>query len=221
MKSILVISPHADDEVLGCGGTLLKHLSQKHTLNWILVTNRAKEDPLFESRQKEIEMIRSEFNFEKFYDLGFLPATLDRVPKMDLITKLANLFKLIQPEIVYLPFPGDAHSDHRHVFESAIACTKKFRNPSIARVLCYEVPSETDFGFNPLQNSFRPNVFVDISSTLQMKVNLMKIYKGEMKPFPFPRSEDSIRSLSKMRGAIMGVEAAEAFHLIAEHLDIV
>ena len=97
-----------------------------------------------------------------------------------------------------------------------VACTKCFRFHSIKRILAYETISETDFGMNPSYNTFRPNVYIDISKYLEMKLEIMRIYASELGDFPFPRSEKAIRALAALRGAAAGCEAAEAFMLLKE-----
>jgi len=95
------------------------------------------------------------------------------------------------------------------MMEAASACTKWFRYPSVKRVLAYETPSETDFGIDPRDSGFKPNVFVDIGGQLDRKIELMKIYASEMGEFPFPRSEKALRALAQLRGSQAGFKAAE------------
>ena len=116
-----------------------------------------------------------------------------------------------KPTEVLLPFSGDTHSDHLYAFEAAQACVKSFRSPSVRRVLCYETLSETNFGINPIQNAFRPNLFVDITPHLDRKVELLRTYVSEIAEVSFPRSLSAIRELALLRGSQAGVEAAEAF----------
>ena len=63
---------------------------------------------------------------------------------------------------------------------------KSFRSPSVRRVLCYETLSETNFRvINPIQNAFRPNLFVDITPHLDRKVELSRTYVSEIADVPF------------------------------------
>jgi LmbE family N-acetylglucosaminyl deacetylase len=108
------------------------------------------------------------------------------------------------------------HSDHKITFDTVISSAKTFNCPSIRRLLAYEVVSETEFS-PPFQNSvFIPNSFSDISEYLERKILIMKLYKGEMKEHPFPRSEDNLRALATFRGAAAGVKYAEAFMVLKE-----
>lgn len=220
----LIVAPHPDDELLGCGGTLLRRVAEGGTLGWILMTSLTKEGgwPLEKiwERQKEIDQVQKGLGVESqnLFSLGFATSQLDRFPMNSLVSQISQVFKRFQPEEVFLPYPGDAHSDHRITFEAAIACTKWFRYPSVRRVLVYETPSETDFGLNPNVTGFKPNYFVDISDFFEHKIELMSIYTSEMGEFPFPRSVQSLKALGHLRGAQAGFMAAEGFMLLRESI---
>ena len=133
-----------------------------------------------------------------------------------LVNKVSEVFRDFKPEEVLLPYPGDIHSDHHVTFKAASACTKSFRYPGIKRVLAYETPSETDFGIDPRDPGFKPNVFVNINCHLEKKIELLNIYQSEMGEFPFPRSEKTLRAFAYQRGSQAGVKAAEAFMCLRE-----
>ena len=218
----LIVAPHPDDELLGCGGTLLRRVDEGGTVAWLLMTAITKEAgwaaEKIQQRAAEIERVREglQVSPNHLYALGFPATELDRIPMNILVGEISKVFADFQPDEVLLPYPGDVHSDHRVTFEAASACTKWFRYPSIKRVLAYETPSETDFGINPRDSGFKPNVFVDIGGQLEQKLELMKIYASEMGEFPFPRSEKALKTLAQRRGSQAGYEAAEAFMLLRE-----
>ena len=218
----LVIAPHPDDELLGCGGTLLRRVAEGGSVGWLLMTAITEEAgwqrEKVAQRASEIQQVREGLGVhsEHFFPLDFPTAELDSIPMSSLISRISNVFKQFEPEEVLLPYPGDVHSDHRITFEAACACTKWFRYSSVRRVLVYETPSETDFGIDPRDSGFRPNVFVDISQYIDRKLELMAIYESEMGEFPFPRSETALRALAQARGSQAGFEAAEAFMLLRE-----
>ncbi len=133
--------------------------------------------------------------------------------------KISSILLEVNPNIVYLPYRRDVHTDHRIIFDAASSSLKWFRCPSIKRVLAYETLSETDMALNPDGNPFHPNVFVDISGFLEKKIEIMKIYHVELGAFPFPRSEEAIRGLAALRGAASGLKAAEAFMLLREMIE--
>lgn len=221
MKTI-VIAPHPDDELLGCGGSLLRRRQQGSEIGWVLVTEIAKEKGYSSAqvaqRFEEIEKVREGLGVrsEHLYTLGFPTSELDVVPMKSLVSAIAQVFADFGPTEVFLPFSGDAHSDHRRVHEAGTACVKWFRAPSIERVLMYETPSETDISLNRQSQAFRPNSYVDVSEVFDTKLELISNYYSELGAFPFPRSLDSLRALAMKRGVESGFQLAEAFELILE-----
>jgi LmbE family N-acetylglucosaminyl deacetylase len=221
MKSI-IIAPHPDDELLGCGGTLLKRISQGATVGWILMTaitaHKGWSNNQIKKRYIETEKVRKGLGIsvDHLYRLDFPTAELDQISLSTLIHSLAKVFKHFEPEEVFLPHPGDIHSDHRITFQAAVACTKWFRYPSVKRILTYETLSETEYGLDQVVGVFNPNLFVDISDQLEKKISLLSIYRSEITDHPFPRSLDAVRAQALLRGAQRGVQAAEAFHLLRD-----
>jgi len=215
----LVIAPHPDDELLGCGGTLLRKASENEKIGWVIMTSMKKEDGWSEDRinkrENEIEKVRKALKIKKenVYRLNFSPARLDEYAQGEIIEAVSKVFKDFKPQEIFIPHSGDVHSDHRVCFNAVEACTKWFRHSYIEKVITYETISETDAGIENI-NPFKPNIFVDISETLQMKWDLLQIYESEIKNFPFPRSEKAIKSLARYRGSQSGFNAAEAFCLL-------
>jgi LmbE family N-acetylglucosaminyl deacetylase len=215
----LVIAPHPDDEVLGAGGTLLRRKAEGAKIAWLIVTSISTQtgwpEEKVRQRTNEIDRITKFFDFDEVFELNFPAAQLDRVAMSELVAGISAAFKSFEPDEVFLPHAADIHSDHRVVFDAAASCTKWFRYPSVKRILAYETLSETDFVLNAAQ-AFRPNVFVNIETFLDKKLQAMAIYASELGEFPFPRSEESIRALATLRGAASGFKAAEAFELLRE-----
>lgn len=219
-KIVVVIAPHPDDETLGCGGVLLKHKADGDILHWIIVThiNEQMGFPAerVASRNAEIEEVARRYGFKGVHQLSRPTTRLDEIPLTELINQFSTIFTSITPEVIYLPYRGDIHSDHAVSFDAAVSCTKWFRYPSVKRVLAYETLSETDFSIDPDASGFRPNVFVNITEHLEKKIEIAKIYASELAPFPFPRSEEALRALAVIRGVASGFKAAEAFMLLKE-----
>ncbi|GIQ69985.1 GlcNAc-PI de-N-acetylase [Xylanibacillus composti] len=218
-REVVVVAPHPDDETLGCGGTLLRHAASGDRIHWIIVTQMDKANSTEidrERRKQEIEAVSRMYGFTSVHRLGYTAARLESYPLGDIVASMGEVFRKVLPEIVYLPYPGDIHSDHQTVFQAASACTKWFRYPTVKKIMCYETLSETDFDIHPDGNLFRPNVFVDITDYLDEKIKIMTHYSSEMGDFPFPRSIEAIQSLSAVRGAAAGAKAAEGFMLLKE-----
>ncbi|OUS31477.1 GlcNAc-PI de-N-acetylase [Gammaproteobacteria bacterium 45_16_T64] len=220
MNTVLVVAPHADDETLGAGGTLLRHIAEGDKVYWLIVSGMScsfgfSEDKVGK-RAGEIEKVSAMYGFSDYFELGFPPAALDTLAKADIIEAVSSVVKSVKPSIIYTVFRNDAHSDHEVVFDAVISSTKSFRYPFVKRVLSYETISETDFGLKPEDGGFRPNVFVDVSSYLDRKLQILSVFESEMGEFPFPRSVKAVSSLACIRGIQANSEAAEAFMLIKE-----
>ncbi|WP_041583517.1 PIG-L deacetylase family protein [Bdellovibrio bacteriovorus] len=220
-KNVVVIAPHPDDETLGCGGTILKHIKSGDSVHWIIVTRMSTErftETQRSRRSSEISEVANRYGFSSTTILNFNAAELNSVNLGDLIDELSQVFQRIRPEVVYSPFYGDVHTDHGWTFKAVLACTKSFRYSFIKRVLCYETISETEFGSVNGAAQFLPQVFVDVTDTFEKKMEIMKIYASEMGEFPYPRSAEAIKSLAQLRGSTAGVKNAESFQLIREIL---
>ena len=218
----LVVAPHPDDELLGCGGTLLKKSAEGGTVGWLLITSLAADagwsQNKIASRDHEIDQVSCGLGIlpENLYKLGFPPAQLDQISLTRIISGISKVFQNFQPQEVFLPHPGDIHTDHKITFEAAASCTKWFRYPSIQTVLTYETLSETNFQLSSQNSSFNPNLFVDITDYIQPKLDLLSIYSSEIGAHPFPRSLDSIKSLALLRGSQRGTQFAEAFQILRQ-----
>ena len=195
MKNILVVSAHPDDEVLGVGGTLLKHLNSNDNLYWLVTTTMTKNQNNLESfnnRKVEINKIKKIFNFKKSFFLNYETSTLTENNLGEMINSISKILKDIKPEIIYCVNRVDAHSDHRITCDAVLSCTKSFRNKYIKRVLLYECISETEFAPAIHQKIFVPNYYVDISDYIDSKIDAMKVYSSELGEHPFPRSIKNI-----------------------------
>jgi LmbE family N-acetylglucosaminyl deacetylase len=134
----------------------------------------------------------------------------------ELIGKISKVINDVKPNIIYLPFKGDVHSDHRKIFEAAYSCTKSFRYPFIKKIYMIETLSETEFAPSTKEDSFIPNIFVNISEYMDKKIEIMKVFESEIAEHPFPRSERNLKALATLRGATAGCEYAESFMLLKE-----
>jgi len=220
MNKVLVVAVHPDDETLGCGGTLLKHKEDGDETHWLIATEIKESDGFDKEtvarRDSEINKIVNFYNFDSVNRLDISTTKVDEISASYLINKISSVVNIIKPNIIYLPFKSDVHSDHRHIFNAVYSCTKSFRYPFIKKIYMMEALSETEFALSTREDSFIPNVFVDISRYIGKKVEAMNIYKDEMGIHPFPRSEKNIKAISTFRGATSGGEYAESFMLLKE-----
>ena len=220
MNRVLVVAVHPDDETLGCGGTLLKHKDNGDEIHWLIATDMKESEgydkSTIEIREGEINGVERLFNFDSVNRLGLSTTKVDEYSASELVSKISSVFKKVKPNIVYLPFKGDVHSDHKCMFYAAYSCTKSFRYPFIKKIYMMEILSETEFSVSTKDDSFIPNSYVDIDHYIDKKIEIMNVYKSEISEPPFPRSEKNIRALSTFRGSTCGHEYAEAFVLLKE-----
>lgn len=218
MKNVIVISAHPDDETLGAGGTILKHVANGDNVYWLIVTNVFENQGFskerVESRQEEIREVEKLLGISKTYLLDYPTMTLSSSSLIKMVPEISTVFSEVQPEIIYTLNRSDAHSDHRVIFDAVMACTKSFRYPFIKQILMYECISETEFAPALAEKAFLPNYFVDITDYLDRKNEIMKVFESEIAEHPFPRSLENIRALAHFRGASVGVKYAEAFQLL-------
>ncbi len=219
-KSILIIAPHADDETLGCGGTILRAINEGHNVHWLLVTGMSIESGFsheqINTRKNEIDKVSKMYGFTSIHQLMLPPAMLETLPKREIIGPILSIVNQIKPDDIYTVYRNDAHSDHEIVYDAVMSASKSFRCPFIKRVLAYETMSETDFGMKPEDGGFRPNVYVNITPHLDNKLDILEEFKSEVGEFPFPRSRKALESLACVRGVQANCNAAEAFMLLKE-----
>jgi len=149
MNRIIVVAVHPDDETLGCGGTLLKHKANGDKIYWLIATTLTSENGFTRreilEREVRVKMISKLYKFDGIYQLKIPTMEADKAPKKIIRDHILAIFGKVKPNIVYLPFKEDIHSDHRVIFEMVYSCTKTFRFPFVKKVLMMEIVSETEF----------------------------------------------------------------------------
>ena len=221
MSKIFVVAAHPDDEVLGCGGTLLKHVSNGDKVFVLFVSdgvsaryktsekNKCKNEIL-----KREKMSRKAAKIGKFTIVNFLNLKnleLHTYPHNFLTNIIFSYFKKYKPDIVYTHYEHDLNVDHYHTFFSTFVASRPNSEFKIKKLLSFEIPSSTDWGINSNNKIFNPNYFVDISKFSKKKELLLNQYKFEMRKTPHSRSITNINALSVVRGGMAGIHKAEAF----------
>jgi LmbE family N-acetylglucosaminyl deacetylase len=205
--NVLVIAPHRDDEVLGCGGTIARLRSEGHYINVLYVTTAIKRFGAKYMKRLNEESVKA------IRILGIGRASHLNQPILELNSSLAELIKkelwISEPDWVFLPSPIDRHTDHQKTYEYAMVA---LRPPSpVKKILCYETITETHWG----DEVFEPNMWVDISDTIETKIKAMECYKSQITPF---RSLGAVRNLASFRGDTVGAKFAECFHIVREYV---
>ena len=215
--NVLVIAPHPDDEVLGCGGTIARHVAEGADVSVCVVTKG--RPPLFSKESidkvwRESSEAHRFLGVKKTISLGFPAAEIESRPRCDLNSRLVEVIQAEKPDVLYTPHFADMQKDHRLVTEAVMVAIRPKYSHKVKEVYMYETLSETEWNIPHPGNQFAPNYYVDISGYLEVKEKAFMIYESQCSGFPNPRSVDAIRSLSAYRGSNVMVEAAEAFEVV-------
>lgn len=212
---VLVISAHPDDEVIGAGGTLARHVAEGDDVYWCVVTQGYTpqwSEATLAAARRQVHDVCDFLGFEEVFLCGFPTVKLNTVPYIELSSALQEVVGRVRPEVVYTTPGSDVNLDHRIVFDATLVATRPLPGSSVRRLLSYEIGPTARYGYAGLP----PTVFVDISDYVEKKVEAMALYETELREPPHPRSLEGLRLLAKERGMSIGVEAAEAFHLVRE-----
>ncbi|TYQ25769.1 PIG-L deacetylase family protein [Pseudanabaena sp. UWO310] len=221
--NILVVAAHPDDEVLGCGGAIAKHIQQGDKVHILIlaegVTSRKSERNRDDS-QAELSALEIVAN-KASHVLGvsslsmhdFPDNRMDSCELLDIVKFIEKSIEQYQPQIVYTHHSGDVNIDHRCIHQAVVTACRPIPNHPVHTLLFFEIPSSTEWQTTSSALPFTPNWFVDISETLVLKLEALEAYESEMRSYPHPRSLEAVEYLARWRGATIGVKAAEAFIL--------
>jgi LmbE family N-acetylglucosaminyl deacetylase len=222
--TILVLAPHADDEVLGMGGSIARWAKDGKKVVLAVLTGHGEEDhPLWP--ESSWDKVRSEckvaadiLGISEIIFKNLPAACLDTTPAWKVNKVISDLVNDLQPNEVYIPFEFDLHKDHAAVAYGLYVAARPYLQYSqcIRRVLAYETLSETHLAPPYFAPSFQPNVYVEIERTLSKKLEAMRAYKSQLQPDGLPRSIATMQALATLRGAHIGCKAAEGFVLLGE-----
>jgi len=223
MKKILVVVAHPDDEILGCGASLLKHSAKGAKITTIIltdgVTSRFTKKTSVSKKQisKRILSANRAHKYLKnskviFFD--FPDQKLDTVPLLDIVKKIENVIKKFKPSIIYTHHHGDLNLDHRIANNATLTACRPLPNFKVKQIFTFEVLSSTEWQAQGKDLNFIPNYFNDVTNFLSKKIQILKKYKNEMRKWPHSRSFENVKFLAKSRGSMVGCDAAEAFNLV-------
>jgi len=219
---VLVVAAHPDDEVLGCGGTIPRLTQEGHNVYIAIlgegITSRCQKQEEADQAQVKALHARSQQVAEllgaKDLFLYNLPDNrFDTVPLLDVIKIIEDLLKRLQPQVIYTHHGGDLNIDHIITHRAVLTATRPMAGCYVKEIYAFEVPSSTDWAFAQFQ-PFHPNVFMEISATLETKLKAMELYESEVREFPHPRSLKALQAVARHWGSVVGCKVAEAFELI-------
>lgn len=230
--NVLIIAAHPDDEVLGMGGTMLKHSEKGDRVKVVYMatgitsrrSSKYQNAVVYEYNKKELENMKKEIqtlrndarratkilkvNDISFYD--FPDNEMDSIPLLKIVKVIENEINKMKPHIVYTHHYGDLNVDHRVVYHAALTACRPIASV-VRELICFEGPSSTEWNY---PTSFIPNYFVNINNQLKKKVKAMEMYRNEIRKFPHPRSSKNLKMIAGRWGAVSGNIAAEAFQII-------
>lgn len=223
-ERVLIVAAHPDDEVLGCGGAIIRHCKDGDEVRVLIVAQG------ITSRYSEIkeERLKNEHNalikaatkaaqilgVSEVQHLDYPDNRLDTVDRLTIIRDIEAKIEGFQPTVVYVHHAGDVNIDHRRIHEAVVTACRPMKHMSVKKLLSYEVPSSTEWQTPGSAPSFMPNYFIDISECIESKLEALEAYESEMRDWPHPRSMKGVEHLNRWRGAQVGFEAAEGFMLL-------
>ncbi|WP_273426615.1 PIG-L deacetylase family protein [Marinobacter sp.] len=217
-KNVLVVAAHTDDEALGCGGTIARHVAEGDTVYAVFladgVTSRPDATPEeLEQRNAAAEKAHKILGITKAYMLGFPDNKMDSLPLLDIVQKLEAVIQEINPQIVYTHHYGDLNIDHRVTHQATMTACRPVPGSSVSEIYAFEVLSATDWN-TPGASPFIANFFIDVSDFMEKKMAALGAYGIEMRDCPHSRSLSNVQRLAECRGNRVGLQAAEAFSLV-------
>ncbi|CAA0154320.1 PIG-L deacetylase family protein [Tenacibaculum maritimum] len=217
MKNILIVAPHADDEILGCGGIMKRKSAEGDNVIVLIVTRgtpKMYSDDKVANVRNEAKQSHKLLNVKDTFFLDFHAPELDITSSAEIARGISKIVKENSIDEMYIPHRGDIHSDHRVVANACYVAARPVNGCSVKSIYAYETLSETEWAAPFGDDAFIPNHFVDITEFIDFKLKAMECFKSQLREFPNSRSLECIESLAKFRGATIGVNRAEAFMII-------
>ncbi|MDJ0978695.1 MAG: PIG-L deacetylase family protein [Erythrobacter sp.] len=215
----LIVAPHPDDEVLGCGGTIARLADAGQDVHVAIVTRGyepAFSDELVQTVRAELVEAHRILGVTKCHFLDLPAAALDTLPGSELNAAIGGLVQEVSPDTLFLPFVGDIHRDHQLIFTAGLVAARPRSLKVPQRIYAYETLSETNWAAPGVTETFAPNVFFDIGATLDRKLKAFACFKSQVKDFPDERSLKTIEALATLRGSTVYRSSAEGFILLRE-----
>ena len=218
-KTVLIVAAHPDDEVLGCGGTMARRVEDGDQVHVVFMadgaTSRSQslDRGYIEERNTAALKACQILGAQTPEFLGFPDNRMDSIALLDVILAIENVIDKIQPNVVYTHHGGDLNVDHQITHQGVMTACRPQPGVSVREIYSFEVLSSTEWIFPSAARTFAPNRFVDIGNVLDQKLAALNAYKDEIVDFPHSRSMTAVKALATVRGASMGMTAAEGFRI--------
>lgn len=222
MRKIFIVAAHPDDEILGVGATVAKHVKNGDICFALIlgegITSRYDSREL--SEKAGVNELHND-TFESSKIIGFKNVYFENLPDnrfdsidlLDIIKIIEKYIDEIKPEIIYTHHSSDLNIDHRKTYEAVLTATRPIQNQYVKEIYCFETFSSTEWNFD-YTTQFKPNYFVNVTSTIDQKLRAMQCYKSEIREFPHPRSIQNLEINAKKWGSVVGEEFVEAFEVV-------
>ena len=218
--NVLIVAAHPDDELLGCGGTAARLVREGNSVYMAILgegitsrhNNREGANPAALNNLHLCSRRVADLLGVKELSLHGLPDNrFDSLPLLDVIKVVEALIERWKPTAIYTHHGGDLNVDHQVVSRAVLTAARPMEGRPLRELYMFEIPSSTEWAFQQLAPVFKPNVFVNIESTLPLKLEGMQQYESEVRRFPHPRSPEVLTAIAQRWGSMVGCEAAEAF----------
>lgn len=211
-KRILIIASHPDDEILGCGGTIRKFVKHGFDIFTVIVAKGRKEEE--DQMQHKIDQANKCLGVKKVIFLQYPNLELETFPLHQLTKEIESLIDSFKPDMIFTHHYGDLNRDHQVTYQAVLTAARPLPGQKSIELFCFETLSSSEWNQHTNDKTFKPNYFVDISQTIDEKIEALKSYDVEMRPYPHPRSYEGVKHLACVRGMTVGVHFAEAFEMI-------
>jgi LmbE family N-acetylglucosaminyl deacetylase len=215
----LVVVAHPDDEVLGAGATIHKLIEKCNQVAVATMANHAAaraniSDTLAGDQAEAMEIL----GVKKVYSADFPNIRMNTVPHLELVQFVESCIEDFKADAIITHHPSDTNNDHVMTSYAVQAASRLFQRkegvPALRELLYMEVASSTEWSFDTSSNRFTPNYFVEIGKAgVDIKIKALSAYKGVMRPYPHPRSNEALEGLAAYRGVQAGCNYAEAFEM--------
>ena len=216
-KKILIVCAHPDDEILGCGATCSKLVKEGHEVYTLILgegkTSRDDGQSIDELKNESIEANKV-IGVKEVFSASFPDNRFDSVALLDIVKHIEKLLLSIQPDTIFTHHSGDLNIDHQITHKAVVTATRPMVGQCVKEIYTFEIASSTEWNSYSRKNLFVPNTFVDVSSTIDTKVNAMAAYKSELCEYPHPRSLQFIKEMASYNGVRVGLQYSENFQLI-------
>jgi LmbE family N-acetylglucosaminyl deacetylase len=219
--TVLIIAAHPDDEVLGCGGAIARHVSRGDAVNVLFLADGATSrqgagDTELQSRRQAARAASESLGAQPPRFLDFPDNRMDGIPLLDIVQTIEAVLDEVDPVTVYTHHGGDLNVDHRVVHQAAVTACRPLPGRNVRKIYAFETPSSTEWNTTATGPVFAPSHFVDISGFIETKLKALACYEEEIPPFPHARSLKALEALAILRGTSVGIGAAEAFEVIRQ-----